>query len=621
MIAGIFQRNKIKLNLSEYKQAAVETLNAFNTSDVTGCFCNNRVLLAQATRFNTYASHNEKPITTDDVNKLSVVSWARIDNRDALSAKLNLNKAELDSLSDSELILKAYLKWKDKCVEHLHGDFVFAISDHKNDTVYAARDRMGIKPFYYYIDENFFIFSSTLTLFHKLDFIRLSPDIEWASRYILHLSMDFEETAYTNISKLKPANSILVSPEKSFINQYFSFSENCNHSLSFDDALKEYRKLLNDAVRNACNTQYPLGSETSGGIDSSTVTALAVKFFNQPISNFYAFGFARLPMEPEYILEVSRHSKIVNNFIVCASDCRKAEEFNERRSLKVLGYPEEHGNASGHEIFYKTASAFGVRTLLSGFGGDEFVTSLHGNLAMYELLESRSYPELLQMFQGNLPLRVLRMGKFILKNKLKKKDQFNPRFYNAFNERWKYQIIKESVVKEFNLKQEYYDTARFDAGYTNMNSFTLQNRWAPFVSTRTDNCTLMANSYGIDYRWPLLDPRMIDYFLSIPSLYKFHKGIGRYFHRKAVEDSLPHKVIWKPTKYMGEPQELFRNPPALNPDICEDLYKIVDLPKLQSLRDFTKSGKEASFSRIRSTHALNSLDNWLKLYFPNGVKW
>ncbi len=616
MIAGIFLRREKKLESLSYKDTIAVTLNQFKTADKVGLYHNDNVLLVQTTRFNTPESFFDPTPYIDNATGNVIVSWGILTNREELARKLGLASESLKEVCDSELIMKSYLKWGEECVSYIYGDFSYAIYDKKKDSMFCSVDHMGVKPFYYYISDDYFIFASTLAVFHSLKIVPMKPDMEWAAKYMLHLSMDFEKTAYHDIFKLKPANSIKVSRDNHSIRQYFTFNPEENHSLGkIENYLEIYKELLNKAVSFRIRTKYNLGSETSGGIDSSTVTALAAKLFDQPIDNFYAFGFAFLEYEPQYILQVSQKYGIVNNFICCGMQS-KNNEINDR-ALKIMGSPVEHGNATFHTIFYEKANTENIRTLLSGFGGDEFVTTIHGYLLLEQLIEEKKYFQLYKNLHGNHITRPLRFAKKYCKHKFKK-EEYNQRFLNAWNQRWPYCLIKDEVIEAYELKNKYFETAKFDAGYTNINAFTLENRFAPFVPTRMGNCSLVADSYGIDYRWPLLDVQMIQFFLSIPSSMKYHKGTGRYFHRKAVDDIVPKMVNWKPSKYMGEKvKERVDEIAFCNLDLHASLNDIVDvkkMDKLVSLDKNKKNSKEIEFSYRRNISSVAAVNQWLKTF-------
>jgi asparagine synthetase B (glutamine-hydrolysing) len=112
-----------------------------------------------------------------------------------LAQLLDIPKQALRVMSDAEIILCAYLKWKDVCTTRLFGDFSFVIYDLLENRFFCARDQMGIKPFYYYDSNDVFIFSSSLCLFHRIPEFTLKPRIEWASRFLLSHSLAMDSAA------------------------------------------------------------------------------------------------------------------------------------------------------------------------------------------------------------------------------------------------------------------------------------------------------------------------------------------------------------------------------------------------------------------------------------------
>jgi len=267
--------------------------------------------------------------------------------------------------------------------------------------------------------------STSLSALMGLKSVPVKIREQWMVDYLTHLSMSFDQTPYEGIYKLPPAHTLTVTPEKHHLRQYFTLS--AEPELKLKDSreyVDAYREQLETAIKCRLNTTYPLGSELSGGIDSSTITAYGAKFFEQPLTNFHTFAFANSELEPQHILAVSQAYGLPYNHVFTGR--RLNREGLVERSLKILGYPVEHGSATFHEPFYQLA-------------------------------------------------------------------------------------------EKYNLKQRYFDTARFDAGYTDLKRFTLEKRWMPFVPTRMENCILMAAARKIEYRWPLLDIRLVKLFLSIPS--------------------------------------------------------------------------------------------------------
>ena len=444
--------------------------------------------------------------------------------------------------------------------------------------------------------------------------------MEWASKFLLaNMSMDFRKTAYHRIFKLPPAHQLCISKQSIHEKQYFAFHTDKIQLNSSQAYVELYQSELERAIKSRIQTPHPLGSEISGGVDSSTVTSIAAKYFEQPMTHFHTFGFARLEHEPHYILQVNQQYNIPNSYICCHNT---AQTYDKKRALKALGAPVEHGNATGHEIFYDVAEKHHVRTLLSGFGGDEFVTSIHGDLYLYELLKNKKYLTLYNNLLGNPLTRALRFAKLHYYSD-RQSGKINPSMRKAFDSRWPNVIISEDLIQAYGIQAHYGSIGDFDQGYHDLDQFTLEKRWVPFVATRMENCTLMAASYGIDYRWPLLDARLIQCFLSIPSAEKYHRGIGRYLHKRAIDGIVPKDIVWKQGKYMGELANKSEGKPAqLNEDLHSDLLPLLNRDKLkQQIQRLPTLGKTQAYQIKRNIQQVNQLDDWLKYYFATGCDW
>ena len=175
-----------------------------------------------------------------------ITAWARLDNRDELAQLLHIRPNELALLSCADVILRAYLQWGEACTTHLYGDFSFAIYDLLEKRLFCARDQMGARPFYYYVDQHQFAFSSSLALVHKLDGITIRPCMEWASKFLVgNLSMDFTKTAYQHIFKLPPAHQVSITSTSISLKRYYAFHTN-KIQLASSEAYVEYYRAHNE---------------------------------------------------------------------------------------------------------------------------------------------------------------------------------------------------------------------------------------------------------------------------------------------------------------------------------------------------------------------------------------
>ncbi|HNX96252.1 MAG TPA: asparagine synthase-related protein [Candidatus Aminicenantes bacterium] len=576
-------------------------------------------LLVHALHWNTTRSRLEETPLVDPSHGLSIASWARLDNRAELGGKLGIPATELAGLSDTRLILASYRRWGEECASHLIGDFAFVVHDERRGDVLLARDPLGARPLYYWTAGPLLACSTTLAVFRGLDGLSLQVRSGWIAEYLQHLSMSFEQTPYEGVRKLPPGHILWVSGEETRLKSYFRLAEVTPLVLRDSrEYVEAYREVLEESIRCRLDSDYPLGCESSGGLDSSTVTAYAAKLLGPERERAHAFSFARQEQEPRHILAVSRAAGLPYTHVFTRNEPDTRERID--RSIAVLGYPVEHGNATAHEPFYRLAERLGVRTLLSGFGGDEFCTTIHGTLVPLELLQKGEYRKLWQILPGNPLTRMLRLLKRVWT--LWRPASANPHFYKAFERRWPLSLVRDEWVEKYGLKERYFEQARFDTGYTELKRFTLEKRWQPFVPTRMENCSLMALSYGIEYRWPLLDVRLVRLFLAIPNGEQYFRGMGRYLHRRAVDGVVPKAIAWKQGKSMGPFDDggasgdagISREVERLHPA----LERILDLGKLRAQIAFlpitgrVPEGDPRGFACRRNLRAVALLNAWLK---------
>ena len=500
---------------------------------------------------------NQKPgIFYHQATDIRIVGWLRIDNRAELLNQLH-EEAHLQNAVDAALILAAYQRWGEALCEHLVGDFSFAIHDQRAGRWLLARDHLGVRPLYYVQSLGGLIFASSLDGLFELLGNRLSLNSRWLAHYVAGCSPDWEHTVYREINKLPPAEILQYSQGRLHRHQYFKFSTDSGDGfVSEQDRVSAYRELLEKTI--ACRIQTtdatPIASETSGGIDSSSITALAAWVMDDPGRYLHALGFAGHEQEPEAIMAVSQFVPVASTQVITNAQClRSAKEHD--KVIRALGAPLEHGNASAHIPIYHLARNMGANVLLSGFGGDEFVTN-NGNMSRDELWNQGHYLTWASRFRGNWitrPLRWLNWGRYKFIDRQSIVAQSLSQLAEA---RINGSILSDRAMEQYDVAGHLRKTHRYDTGCRTQNQFCIEDRWSAAMTARLENCTLAAAVYGLDYRWPLLDVRLLQFFLAAPASAKIGpNGIGRWLHRRAIADSLPDWVVWK-SKAMGRPVPL-----------------------------------------------------------------
>lgn len=606
------------------RDAIVKSLCPYTPPDNSGAIATGRTLFIQALHYNTAPSRLEPCPLRHEPTGTVVTSWARLDNRRELAQALGIPSSTLEEFSDSELILASYLKWDEDCVNHLIGDFVFAVYDEKKDRLFCARDHLGTRPLYYFLAHDRFLCATSLVPLIRPASLPVQLDPRWVTEYLLRLSMSWDRTPYQGIHRLPPAHCLSVTPSGVRIWRYFELS--AEPALKLKDSreyVDAYREQLETAVKCRLVSGYDIGSELSGGLDSSSITAYAARFLDQP-TRLHTFGFGFLELDSQYIMAVIQGCRLANNhfFFVPADEHEEARQ----RSFDILGHPVEHINATVHEHFHELSQSLGIRTLLSGFGGDEFSTTINAWLVPLELVVQRRFGELYHRLPGNPLVRLLRL--INLERKRLGSNNFtepayDQSFSNEYNMNWRHHVVRDDLIIKYGTESLFNDEARFHTGYTDLKRFTLERRWHPFIPTRMEQCSLMAAARKVEYRWPLLDVRLVRLFLSIPSEENFYRGMGRYLHRQAVAGIMPDMVTWKQTKDMGRvigPDHgdidhlLNFSLTGLHPAVAEyiDTGKLnLQLKQLASLSRVERLDKKWNLFK-RNLRAAGNISDWLK---------
>lgn len=623
MFAGNFYRQSHP-TLPSLDAELVAALNPFEQTDATGTWQNDRFLLAHTLNRCTPESFKEVTPYGCPHSGLIIASWVRLERRAELAQQLNLD-TPLSELTDPMLIIAAWLRWESDCVVHLHGAFAFAIIDPKRHLLFLARDPVGIRPLYYQVNAAECRFSTTAAVFSRVHAWKAEPDLDWVMRYLLpnaSSNLSRTETAFHGIVKLEPGHWLLVASESIDLKRYHHFRDDAPFKLHREERWVDcYRSVLETVIREQMRSPHKLGVENSGGIDSATLTSFIARELGEPGERLTSFGFALCEQEPAYILETSQAHRIVHNHIFTQQPGRSDEVYE--RGLTVFGYPEEHNNGSGHIPFYDICQKSLIKTLFSGFGGDEVITNPGYHLRS-ELLDRGHYLALWGILPGTPITKTLRLLKEMAGKRYQRPPQPLPQAIRAL---WPFHVIQQNLVDEFALLDEYMRGNCFHAAYRRINEFALSGRLnAGFVPARLENCSLMAQSYGVDYRWPLLDTRLIQQYLSTPSIEKYGpNGMGRYLHRRAIEGVVPHRVAWKPTKDMGyaklilqnnqsaiiaEAKEARRQEAQLHPV----LETVIDRRKFREQIAIALQGNvpnEFAFTFRHSANSIRWLNHWL----------
>ena len=248
--------------------------------DGSALWNNDTVAIGHQMLYTTSESLHEMLPFYDEETQIAITADARIDNRKDLAIELDISDNE--DISDSYFILKSYEMWGENCPKHLLGDFVFGIWDNKENKLFCARDHMGVKPLYYYLNENIFLFSTEIKALFNLSEVPRELNEKKLALYLNRDILDKEQTFYKDIKSLPAAHFLKITSEKFTKEIYWKLDPNLDLKMdSEEDYAKAFKDIFTEAVRCRLRSHYPIGFELSGGLDSSSIVCMAKKILKQ----------------------------------------------------------------------------------------------------------------------------------------------------------------------------------------------------------------------------------------------------------------------------------------------------------------------------------------------------
>lgn len=487
-----------------------------------------------------------------------IVTDARIDYREDIGNKLEVSPEELKRTPDSKLILLAYLQWGTKCVNYLLGDFAFVIWDKNKDLLFCARDHFGCRPFYYVNHDKYFALSSDVKAFRALPEFKYQISEQHILDSICSIITSKNQTAFQGISKLPPAHTLIISLRRPLnIKKYWDLKVIKKFTaLSENSARDELKKRFIQAVKERCRSIHPIGLELSGGLDSSAISTtlgkmLSIDFpvyaFSHAIDNHQDPNLVNYISELTFSKKIFKSSKIAKHIIVTGEGAPGALQ-------SLTEYLNNSLSASGQlysvmsNLLYAEVQQLEAKILLSGFGGDEGV-SYNGDGLFEQLVFKRKFRKLRSLFSQRINnskrglvytwLKINILYFFPWLQRITYHDWHIQRF-NAFAINRDMRInkkLKRRFLKKVTLPND-----------PNLRIRQYQRLMHTHIPDRLENSYLASNHYGIEYCYPFLDVRLIEFFYSIPSEYKFKEGLSRYLFRHAMEGIIPDEIRMREDK-------------------------------------------------------------------------
>jgi asparagine synthase (glutamine-hydrolysing) len=566
-----------------------------------------------------------QPISNED-GSIWIVFNGEIYNFQELRVKLIAKGHTFKTNSDTEAIVHLYEEYGVDCLQHLEGMFAFALWDSNKERLFIARDRLGEKPLHWGVFDGKLIFGSEIKVLLAHPSTKKELDPASMQKYLALEYVPAPNSIFKGINKLMPAHFLLAEKGQIKTQSYWSpYNKNGNEKLSEGDAEEKLVELLDRSTKLRLISDVPLGVFLSGGVDSSSIAALAQRHLNEPLKTF-SIGFAdRSFDESEYAEAVAQRVGCDHHVAVFSAEMALA---TMEDLWKVLDEPMADASIVPTYFLSKMTKEH-VTVALSGEGGDE----LFGGYPTYQ---AHRLANIWQMIPKALRSGVLEpaiAGLPVSFNNLSV-DYKAKRFISAVDQepvlrhfRWMGSIPPEKqeeliAPEHYRLRQdsEIYPQVQANGGkakdviaqimHTDMTTYLPED-----LLVKSDRASMAAS---LEVRLPFLAYPLVEFAVSLPSSLKVRGLKTKYLLKKAMAPYLPDRILNRPKKGFGIPvarwlRQEFR--PQVNELMSEPFLKKQGIFKPEQIKQLLAEHDNEHYDRRKELWTLLMFQMWWRKFF------
>lgn len=555
-----------------------------------------------------------QPLTNENQD-IWIVYNGEIYNHAELRAELEAKGHRYRSRSDTETIVHLYEEYGRECVKHLRGMFAFVIWDRRTRTIFAARDRLGIKPLYYRWDGKAFLFGSEIKTILAYPGIEAEFNRGTLAEYLAFGYITGPETMFSGIRKLMPGHTFELSERgEPRIERYWDLDVPVDEEAKpREHYVKTYRELLEGAVSSHLMSDVPLGVFLSGGLDSSAVAALTTKIRGDRIQTF-SVGYGEEEFsELGFAHEVATHIGSDHHEVRMSR-----EEFFE--SLPRLIWHEDEPivwPSSVSLYFVARLARERVTVVLTGEGSDETLagytryawTLTNARMdSTYRAVTPSALRGLVRKAIRNSPLSASLHRKlehtFLVRDGASWSSFYYDNFFSAFSAAEQRELLTEDAVSHsgdayagsMGAWERSHGDLLHRLLYADINSYLVE------LLMKQDQMSMAAS---IESRVPFLDHKLVEFTARIPEKYSIHGMAGKFILKEAVEDLLPRSIVYRKKMGFPTPWEYWLAGPQL-----EDLQRML----LESRTIQRGLFKRESIQRLFTEHRARVRDHGNRIW-------
>jgi asparagine synthase (glutamine-hydrolysing) len=522
-------------------------------------------------------------------DRYTIVYNGEIYNYIELKILLQKKGYHFKTKSDTEVILAAYDYWKEDCLEQFDGMFALAIFDRREQILFAARDRFGEKPFYYYKNDTGFFFASEMKALWAAGIKKVINEkmlLNYLTIGYVQNTLNKDETFFENIFSLRPSNYLKLSVTNNHfvIKPYWHLDKENTIAISSTDAIEKFTSLFALSVKKRLRSDVVIGTSLSGGMDSSTIIATIDELYNIGHADYKPATFSAV--FPGFKNDESSFiQSVVSKFHVQNFSTQPMADGLIKDFEKLCYHQEEPFPSSSIYAQYKVfelAKQHNVKVLLDGQGADETLAGYNKYIHWYlqQLISGAHFitatRERKALKNNNFPFEwgvknyiatylpphtAIRLERKEY-NRIVRHRDINPEFITSLRGR-EWEGIRKVIINKLN-DILHFNTMQY--GLEELLRFADRNSMA----------------HGREVRLPFLNHDLVQFIFSLPAHFKIHDGWIKWLLRKTMENKLPDKIVWRTDKVGYEPpQEQWMQDTTLQEYIQEAKRKLVNYGILQ----------------------------------------
>lgn len=497
-----------------------------------------------------------QPISNEDGSVICIFN-GEIYNYLQLKKEL-LEKGHLfSSSSDTEVLVHLYEEKQERLLSDLEGMFAFALYDKKRRKLFLARDCFGIKPLYYKVSGNKFIFASEIKAI--LSFERQKGNINYESLldYFAYQYIMDRKTLFQNIYKLLPGQYLIFQNRNFSLHSYWDPSF-CKTDRSLEDTLETFCDLFMRSVKKNLQSDVPLGFHLSGGVDTAAIVGSSKIFLKSAKIKTYSSWFEGDSTESQIAQDISAHFNTSHR-----SKIYTHKDFMEILP-KVIWFLDEPLGDPGvvAQYFTNQIASSDVKVILSGHGADETLGGYARHILFY--LDCLLKDALTGKRTQKLSLPDVYEGLSFLSDYRHMVEKFfSQNFFTSPFDRYNTLVMRTKEYKDIlhpdlqntfshnpegQMRNLFINAQHSSDSFDNVLFFDMKAMLPPLLHMEDR----MSMAHSIETRVPFLDRRLVEYSLSVPTSIKLHKGILKYLVRGGLKKLLPVKTLQRKKK-IGRP--------------------------------------------------------------------